>query len=345
MSDVLATLVAMVVVFLVFSIAVSGINEWIAQATARRGQFLRLGLARIVDDDAVYRRVLHHPLIGGLYRKRAARSEPPSYIDPASFAQALASILIERANIGRDRPPLTAEALRRAVESPALAASPVSRALRPVLDRAGGDLDAALRGIAALYACGMDRVGGWYKARTQRMLFVIGLALAVLGNVDSLELLAALSSSPHARLQLAQLGERIGSTGTIGSVSMEALRSRPPTEDEWRALGPVLAEMHRTTGSAFPLGYQCLGQALGGDAARATAREVAPLSVVASCRDELQRTYTERSIGGWMLKVAGWVISALAATFGAAFWFELLSKAINLRGSGKKPGEATSGGA
>lgn len=335
MTGALTTLVAMIVVFLVFSIVVSGVNEWIAQATARRGQFLRLGLARIIDDDTVYRRVLHHPLIGGLYRDRAARGKPPSYIDPASFAQALASVVVERAHIGKDKPALTPAALREAVESLATAGSPLGRALRPILDRAGNDLDAALRGIADLYDSGMDRVGGWYKARTQKMLFVVGLALAVLGNVDSIELLAALSRSPSAAASIAQIGESAVATGTIGGVALTDLRSRPATEAETRSLGPVLADMQQSTGSALPLGYACLGQALEGNGVQSAMRGSATSS--SSCLHELQRTLTERSVVGWILKLSGWLISALAATFGAAFWFELLSKATNLRGSGKKP--------
>jgi hypothetical protein len=40
--------------------------------------------------------------------------------------------------------------------------------------------------------------------------------------------------------------------------------------------------------------------------------------------------------------VAGWVITALAVSLGAAFWFDVLSKALQLRGSGARV-SATSG--
>ena len=43
----------------------------------------------------------------------------------------------------------------------------------------------------------------------------------------------------------------------------------------------------------------------------------------------------------WILvllsKLAGWTITALAIFLGAPFWFDLLSKIVNLRGSGGKP--------
>ncbi|MBS0444985.1 MAG: hypothetical protein JSR59_03445 [Proteobacteria bacterium] len=36
----------------------------------------------------------------------------------------------------------------------------------------------------------------------------------------------------------------------------------------------------------------------------------------------------------------GWLITAVAAVFGAPFWFDMLQKLVQLRGSGPKPGEA-----
>lgn len=40
---------------------------------------------------------------------------------------------------------------------------------------------------------------------------------------------------------------------------------------------------------------------------------------------------------GWALKVFGLLISALAVSLGAPFWFDTLSKFMNVRGAGKVP--------
>src|SRR6266852_3025165 len=88
--------IGLITVFLLFSIVVSGVNEWAAQVFARRGDYLRLGLQRLINDDAVYRRVLHHPLIGSLYQRRAAQGKPPSYVDPENFAMAISDVLLAR---------------------------------------------------------------------------------------------------------------------------------------------------------------------------------------------------------------------------------------------------------
>jgi hypothetical protein len=47
-----------------------------------------------------------------------------------------------------------------------------------------------------------------------------------------------------------------------------------------------------------------------------------------------------RDVLAWLLRVAGIVITALAVSQGAPFWFDLLQKAVNLRLSGQKPQSA-----
>ena len=44
-----------------------------------------------------------------------------------------------------------------------------------------------------------------------------------------------------------------------------------------------------------------------------------------------------QSVGGWVLKVLGLLLTALAISLGAPFWFDLLNRAINIRSSLKPP--------
>ena len=43
------------------------------------------------------------------------------------------------------------------------------------------------------------------------------------------------------------------------------------------------------------------------------------------------------SLGAGPLKLLGWLLTAAAGTLGAGYWFGLLTKAINIRGTGPKP--------
>jgi hypothetical protein len=37
------------------------------------------------------------------------------------------------------------------------------------------------------------------------------------------------------------------------------------------------------------------------------------------------------------LQVAGWLMTALTALFGAPFWFDLMQRVVRMRGTGDKP--------
>jgi len=45
-----------------------------------------------------------------------------------------------------------------------------------------------------------------------------------------------------------------------------------------------------------------------------------------------------RASGFWALKLVGWLLTAFAVRQGAPFWFDLLNRLVNVRGSGSKPG-------
>src|SRR5579859_115994 len=368
MSLLLDVAIGLGVVFLLFSIAVSGINEWVAQASGRRGEFLRLGVMRLINDPAVFYRVLHHPLIGSLYRESAAQGKPPSYIEPKNFAVAIADVLIARASgapsLHRDPCTLNVAALQAAIRSPVLASSPVSLALAPILDRAQGDLERALTDIEAWFNSAMDRVQGWYKGHANRALFVIGLIVAAAGNIDTIEIYHALNSSVPLRAAMTAAAENMTKTGKIGDIAVQDSHAQALTSDEIESLRRVTGSILAAAPSTWPIGYACLNAELprspssttapgpggataaGGPADRATADggptnrgPTTPLSVDTwkSCVQEFTTTVKTRSASAWLVKLIGWTLTAFAGTLGSTYWFQLLCKAIDIRGAGKKP--------
>jgi hypothetical protein len=54
----------------------------------------------------------------------------------------------------------------------------------------------------------MDRVSGWYKRQVQVILFIIGIVIAVLFNVDTIEIAGKLSTDKDARDKIVELAEK-----------------------------------------------------------------------------------------------------------------------------------------
>ncbi len=71
-----------------------------------------------------------------------------------------------------------------------------------MIDAAGNDADLARLNIEHWFNACMDRVSGAYKRRSQRVIVVIGLLLAFLGNLDSINIVNVLSTDAGMRQAL-----------------------------------------------------------------------------------------------------------------------------------------------
>lgn len=53
------------------------------------------------------------------------------------------------------------------------------------------------------------------------------------------------------------------------------------------------------------------------------------------------RNQPPATVVGWIIKLLGWLLSGFAIAQGAPFWFDLLNRFTNIRGTGKRPEPAT----
>jgi hypothetical protein len=349
MTAILNIITSFILIFLIFSIVISGLQEWWAQFFGHRGQFLRMGMQRLISDEAIFVRVIQHPLVGNLYRDRAARGKPPSYVEPANFALAFADIVLRRAGGASDAstdaiqagpPALTYDNLHDAVAKLRLQHSSAALAVLPIIESSKDDLNVALKGIEEWFTNGMDRVTGWYKAYAQRRLFVWGLVVACLCNVDAIEIYYALNRSPALSADLSAIANSVANSGAIAGVDLKGRGDKAFTPDEAKTvMDAVLAK----SPPALPIGYACLSAVAKVDAVKPdTNKPVANdtdaiKDTLVRCHTELRSRIHHASVLGLVLQVIGWSLTALAGVLGAPYWFGMLSKVVNIRGSGPKP--------
>jgi hypothetical protein len=148
----------------------------------------------------------------------------------------------------------------------------------------------------------MDRVGGWYKRWTQKVLLVIAVALVFAANADSLMLAKRLMRDNALRASILNAAEN-----TIQNNAAD------PTDD-MRARENLLKDAEKLN---LPLGW--------------VSAETDPYKT--------DQVPGRGNIRGWLVKLLGLLISVFAVSMGAPFWFDTLSKFINLRGAGTPPGE------
>jgi hypothetical protein len=290
----------------------SSIKEAIETVLKYRARFLYEGIAELLRDgnrsdlvDAFYR----HPIINGLFRgdfdPRRLRNLP-SYIPARAFSIAVLDILNPAAGVpagvavpGAVAEPQAVAQLRATVMNVPNPA--VRRAILPLIDAAGNDIDRVRRNIEDWYNGAMDRVSGWYKRRTQIIIAVVGFGIAVLMNVDAVGIARYLYTD---QLQRSLIVARADAAAQGHGVD--------PREELADPLGWI-----RTQGG-IPVGWV-----------------VSP--ELGQTQKEFQHDWRRipSSAQSWMLKIAGILFTTFAVSLGAPFWFDILNRVMVIRSTVK----------
>jgi hypothetical protein len=156
----------------------------------------------------------------------------------------------------------------------------------------------------------MDRLSGWYKRKTQAILLLIGLGLALFLNVDSLIIARALWND-----------------GTLRAAVVST------ADDLVRSEASLCPDDVDVTSGAEQL--ECLKDQIG-------ALEGLNLPMWWPGWNELKtdpRGFA--GLDGFLTKLFGLLLTAGAVSLGAPFWFDLLNKFVNVRATGRPPERPT----
>jgi hypothetical protein len=363
--------IGMVFVFLLLSLIASTINEIILSFLSMRGKELLRGLKMLLDDTnatGLVAKVYNHGQIFGLFEGEFDPKKPgklPSYIPPENFVMALLDVVPEHAaqpgalqaplsagapvpvsppsvaaaaagaGVGDSTPPPTippparspssgdlfaqlgraqqdATAMLTSLRTSAqkLAANPatekVGKPLVSMIDAAGGDVAKLKQSLTDWYNSAMDRVSGWYKYRTQWMLFWIGLVLAMALNADAVRIVKQLSTDSTLRQ----------------SIVAAAQSAKQP---DGQGAQPIANQIDQARQQVSAI--QNLGIPLGWTNPLQQNRQEA-------LADAFWSTPNVASEG--LLQVLfGWLLTAVAVSLGAPFWFDMLNKIMVVRSTVK----------
>ncbi len=306
--------------FATLSVFCSSLLESWAGWRGKRGAFLLQALFEMLGDLSLYRRLVHHHAIASSFCGRPGAGKPPSYLASNRFVAALLDVIPERAHaIGMpsDYAPtgLPADLDRQAQELLCAAAwldkqgFAIGKPLVGLARRNGQNVDRLRSALALWYDSQMERVAGRYKRDAQIMLFVFGCVVATILNIDTLAVTHALVAQPALRAWASGDARKIASASDVDTPL--AGQASKANYDEARDHG-------------LPIGFTCL------NAAGKNFDDI-----LTDCKKNL----AEQGQYDWVLKIVGLLLTGLAVSFGAPFWFDLLCKLANLRNSGKPEGE------
>lgn len=212
----------------------------------------------------------------------------------------------------------------------------------------------------------MERVSGWYKRNVQVILFGIAAVITLVLNVDSLYIIDMLMQAPTTRAALLQMAAEhvaeanVPSEATPPAVDAASQPVLPETTPQIIAtpqavvtpqIGATLQpEAAPPAETEPPIGRATLGTFdeieaaglnLGWDhcvVPLIVEQRLDPMLKQGECTNNLLRS-TDSFNMWWAKKFIGLLLTIIAASLGAPFWFDLLNKAVNLRLTGQKPPE------
>ncbi len=369
-SAILDVAIGMVFIYLLLSLVCSAANEVIEHYSKKRAKDLEKGLKQMLRCDSLVKSLYEHPLIYSLFPKpySPGGKNLPSYIPARNFALALMDIAVPAAEgsksgaagataAGLQSPPAgTVANLRSAIAANNELPREIRQALLPLID-AGLDNPAKVReNIEGWFDSSMDRVSGWYKRRSQLIVLLLGLALAVLLNVDSVALVRSLSTDKAMRDSLVAAVQEYAKSSATPSPSISPSPSLTATPQSERSPSP---RTKRTGTSASPAVSPTPSRTPppSGAVSLSPSPSSSPTPVCDTPECRVQQNLTQikklglpigwtrepgdpRSVWGvswqgWMVRILGWLVTALALSLGAPFWFDLLNKFIVVRSTVK----------
>jgi hypothetical protein len=343
-SDILETVLALFSVFFLGSVIASQINEGVAGILNQRSKQLEFSLRELLigpqataEEMQFFQDFIANPLFSTLKSsyvrpkpfRKPSKAALPSYIPAKTFAEALLSEIYityikqcakcdptDRAAVAVTQQtdetdlyqlPTDINLLRQAILKTNLVPRGLKRTLLTAINKDVTSVQMAVVQVANWYDQKMARVSGAYKRWAQQMILIWSLLIVIFLNLDSINILSALSHNEALKqkvdaLQAANssLASTITSTTTLTNTTIIS-----STASLYNAAN-LTKDLENVGLPIGPTGW--------GD-------------------------FWNKDKSGWdyLLKIIGLLISAIAISLGAPFWFDVLNKISNLRSSGSNP--------
>lgn len=192
------------------------------------------------------------------------------------------------------------------------------------------DLQQFKQGVATWFDNGMTRANGVYKRNAKGFAFLLGAIIAVAANVDTFYVVNQLSHDSVLRGVLASQG-----SNTVANIDVEQ-DGMPQSRAELESAGGFNID-----DLDLPIGWNqdnCTQQALyrlGVKQAKESQYKFLDPATGEPRLKNLAENFTVRQRAwGWFKEAFGWFVSAIAISMGAPFWFELLSKVVDIKNTG-----------
>ncbi len=307
--ETLDVLIGLVTIYLSFGIACTAFVEAISSWMGLRSKNLKDGMheffqGSITGPDGKAKtfadEFYNHPLIQTLSKGKDGR---PSYIPTKIVGQVVESMLGFNEQAEGLKEVLEALPGENAVENR------IKYLLLEFYSQVKGDVTEFRQAVENHFDASMERVVGWFKRQTQFVAFMVSAVLVLFANADTVEIAHSLASNPEARGMMVQVAGKLVEERKAIEANLETQKSKLPE---------TAFEAAKKKTKAADEAYSRAISDLGSTGLKLGWKEL------------------PNTAGGWFSKIAGLLVSILAVSLGAPFWFQVLQRFIQVRGAGAR---------
>lgn len=209
---------------------------------------------------------------------------------------------------GSTKEPYDFNSIRDSIETSTLLPNRIKRVLRQIHSESYGNLESFKERLERWFENAMERNAGTFKKNAQKSVLVFSLIVTAALNVDSIKLIKYFYENPAEAARVADATEKMindpKTKQALDSIDSQSVKSLI------QSVNTNIADLKRLK---LPMGWDGF-----------------------TWRDFICSTR------GWQsVSIIGWLITAIAVSLGAPFWYDTLNKLVDLRSAGKKPTTAT----
>jgi hypothetical protein len=359
-SIALNVVIGLIFIFLLYSLLATVISEMIASVLGLRARTLKSAISRMLNDEKVQSffkrfwnslRIMKTPdneIINGFYNSPEIKYlggtglfSKPSFIKASSFSKTLVDELAGPGKVTSERitAVLKASAHQAGHNGAGVTRVPIDREsaeyVLTLWEEAEADVVRFKKLIEDWFNRTMEQASEWYKRKIQLVLLVLGFCMAWFFYADTFQIVKTLSKDKDAREQLVLLAEAYSKSNPAGGeASLSEVKKKLDMDvanaNAILGLGGWLPEQMQVVTDpnslrktySSPVDPVCL-----------------PLRQRGLASGTLKFTFGDKLT--YLLLLAyhhffGFLLTAIAVSLGAPFWFDLLNKVMKLRTGGDK---------
>lgn len=352
--------IGLVVIYLGASLLVTVINQWFAELGHWRRKVLQHSLNDLFNGNGFRRVVEDFPNIAPLHQFLQSNG---AMLDPLTTMRMIASVADSGAVTGK----ATIDGIREGLDL--LPDSRAKQAFFAIAHTSGGDVQFFLHESAAWMEHALADLGQKYQQRMKLCSFGVGLCIAMTANIDTLYITRHLYEDKAGREQMLAFAESISQTQSVqqlqncsrlpspggnsislGNSAVGTVSSNEAVEvAAGNAAGNSSANANTTANNTNvsnapdPVACQAvrqLMQQIVHQTLPATIKnrnnpnatiEASSMVNIPIGWDGRKYALVDAWIHGSWTQWIGWLISAIAISFGAPFWFDLLNKLLSAK--------------